>query len=88
MATRRICTTCGAEYEYCPYCDEYAHLPKWHFMWDKEECKDLFDAIVSYNVDKTPIQNVKDVLDKYDITDFSKYNTEIRKFLEEHFGNN
>lgn len=83
----RICTTCGKEYKYCPNCKDYAHLPKWHFAWCCEECKDLFDAVVKCNVKHTPIEEVKVVLDKYNVKDFSKYkNDEIRKFLEENFG--
>lgn len=52
MATKRICMTCGKEYEYCPTCGKQKNEPKWKYAWDTEECKNVYDALTLYNMKK------------------------------------
>lgn len=85
MSTKRICHTCGKEYEYCPRCGRFATLPKWMFNWDTEECKDLFKALTNYNVGVAKKKDVKVVLDQYGVEDFSKYSDKIRDQLTKLF---
>lgn len=42
MANRK-CIVCGSEYSYCPFCFEDRNKPTWMNMFDKQDCKDLFD---------------------------------------------
>lgn len=44
----RKCTVCGTEYNYCPRCSRYVHLPKWKTMFCSEGCKELWDAASEY----------------------------------------
>lgn len=85
MSNRRICHTCGKEYEYCPRCGKYASYPKWMFNWDTEECKDIFKALTDFNIGKIKKKDLKAILDKYKVDDFSKYSESIRDELTKLF---
>ena len=85
MSKERKCLTCESKYSYCPNCMDYASFPKWMAEFDKESCKELFNAISAYNMGKMTKADVKEVVDKYGITDFSQYKESIKNKLNELF---
>lgn len=80
MKNLRKCYTCGAEYDYCPSCSGGG--PEWKLLWDKEECKDVFEAISAYNLDLATAAEVKEVLDAHEVTSYDGYKPAIRKQLQ------
>jgi hypothetical protein len=82
MGFKRICHTCGKEYDYCPNCAAYEALPKWKTNWDTEECKDVWNIIIRYNTEGIPASEVQAVLDSYGVANYSKYNAQISTALE------
>ena len=48
MANERRCIVCGKNYVFCPRCPGGANLPSWLSIYDKEECKSIFDVCSSY----------------------------------------
>lgn len=84
--TKRVCYTCGSKYEYCTRCAKYASQPKWRWMWDTEECKDLYDVVSGYKMGVLSKDDVQAVVDKYSVTDFKKYTDSICSVLNELFG--
>ena len=81
--TKRTCYTCGSKYEYCTRCAKYASQPKWRWMWDTEECKDLYDVVSGYKMGVSSKDDVQHIIEKYNITDFSKYTESIANVLNE-----
>lgn len=81
----RVCYACGNKYEYCPTCPTDSIKPTWMFCFDTEECKDVFGVLSDYYTDntKTTKDDVKKVLDNYNIKDYSKYTETIQKQLKE-----
>ena len=45
---KRICTICHKEYEYCPTCSKYSHLPRWMDAYCSENCKDLYNITAGW----------------------------------------
>lgn len=82
---KRICKTCGAEYRYCPTCAKYVNMPSWMWKCDTEECNELFDAISAYKMGIKDKNNIKNVLDKYGVKDYSKYTSSIQEVLNNLF---
>lgn len=82
MANKRECWVCGAVYDYCPKCGKSAGQPGWKINFDEESCKDLFDCVSGYNMKIKTIDDVKKIIDKYNIKDFSKYKEKIKKVLD------
>lgn len=85
MAKKRTCICCGSEYEYCPNCNNLTLYPKWMMEFDKAECKELFNTLSGYGMGIFKKDDVKAVLNKYGVEDYSKYNEEISKQLNEIF---
>lgn len=73
----RICKACGSEYDYCPKCQKYAHLPQWMWRCDTDECNDIFNALSAYNMGFGSIDEIKRVINKHNITDYSKFVSSI-----------
>jgi len=42
------CIICGTTYTFCLNCSKFDNLPRWMAMFDKNECKELFDIISNY----------------------------------------
>lgn len=84
-ANKRICKTCGAEYEYCPTCAKYASLPKWMWKCDTEICNDVFEAVSAYKMGIKNKDVVESVIEKHNIKDYSIFNNSFKTFLSENF---
>lgn len=85
MGYKRICHTCGKEYEYCPNCSAFNSQPKWRANWDTEECKDIWNILVRYNTEGLDAARVKSVLNSYGVTNYSKYSSPIASQLKKMF---
>ena len=82
MKKIRKCYTCGAEYDYCPGCANSSGGPEWKLLWDKEECKDIFNILSAYNMDLVSDAEVKEVLDAYDVKSYDGYKDGIKAQLK------
>lgn len=80
--SKRICHTCGSEYEYCPGCARSAGKPEWMLIWCSDECKDVFEALSAYNLQVGTAEDVKDALQKHEVVGYEKYIPRIRKQLQ------
>lgn len=78
----RICKACGSTYDYCPKCQKYAHLPQWMWRCDTEECNDIFESLSAYNMGVGSQDEIKRVIEKYGITDYSKFVDSIANKLK------
>ena len=83
MAKERNCIFCGKSYVYCPNCGNYKSYPEWMFNFDTERCHDLYEVIGGYNMGVNTIEDVKAVLDKYEITDYSEFSKGLQSKLNE-----
>ena len=82
MKKIRKCYTCGAEYDYCPGCANSSGGPEWKLLWDKEECKDIFEALSAYNLDLATADDVADVLDAYEVKSYDGFKDNIKAELQ------
>lgn len=85
MSKKRKCIFCGKEYDYCPHCGKYGLHPEWMALYDTEKCHDLYNVIAGYNLKNNTKENVKEMLDKYGVTDFSEFTKPIQNTLKKIF---
>lgn len=81
MSKERKCIFCGKTYLYCNHCQDYINEPKWKFNFDSEKCHDLYEVIGGYNMGIKTIENVKNELDKYNVTDYSIFSKKLQDAL-------
>ena len=85
MTTNRQCICCGKEYYFCPVCNSSKRNTGYSMNYDSEECKEVMMHLNGYTMKMCTRERLKEILDTYNITDFSKYKDSIRKQLEEIF---
>ena len=71
----RTCIICGQGYSYCSHCGEDAGKPTWYFIFDSENCHDIYETCVAYR-DKKITQ--KEAYEKISVLDTSK----LKNFAE------
>lgn len=82
MAKERSCIFCGQKYEYCPHCNNNSE-PAWKFNFDSEKCYSLYNVVAGYNMGVKTVDEVKEVLDKYEVTDYSIFSQKLQDRLNE-----
>ena len=85
MPKERKCIFCGKLYQYCPTCKEFQNYPGWMTEFDSEKCHDLYTAIGGLGIGIKTKDDVKVVLDKYNITDYSEFSIGLQRKLNELF---
>ncbi len=79
----RKCLICGTEYDYCPNCKKYSHLPRWMFSYHDENCKNIGTALNDYKAkNKTPIE-VKRVLESTDLSNIDSFKPVFKDMINE-----
>ena len=81
MSKERTCIFCGKTYQYCPNCRDFSSYPQWMVNFDTDKCHDLYNVIAGYNVGIRKIEDVKAVLDKYNVTDYSIFTKDLQEKL-------
>lgn len=59
---------CGTEYSYCPNCQSDADKETWMFLFDKKNCKDIYEVLNKYNYNDIDKKVAYDALSKLDTT--------------------
>ncbi len=81
---KRICKCCGKEYEYCPHCGKHSD-ELWKNITDTEECREILNVVSAYNIGKANKDQVKKVLDRFNVKDYNKYKASIAAVLNKLF---
>ena len=68
VRNNKTCILCGNKYSYCSGCAEFDHLPRWMEIYCSENCKKIFNALSSYNMNHKTKEEAKAILEKCDLT--------------------
>lgn len=77
----RICVVCGTKYVYCPNCKKGDPKETWRYMYDSNQCRELFRICSDFAHGHINANEAKKRLSKYDLNDTSKYSEDIRRNL-------
>lgn len=83
----KVCICCGTTYKYCSGCAEYIGLPQWKNIYDKIECKVIFDVATDYNAKHITKEEAKKKLSEYDIKGINMKES-LAKIINEILGSN
>lgn len=78
MAHIRKCMVCQKEYDYCPRCKQYSHLPTWYLNFDSENCKEIENIINQYEFGHIDDAEAKKMLDKCDLKDLKSFREDFK----------
>ena len=82
MENRRICYSCGKEYEFCPRCPSDSRKEPWHMMFDSCQCKDVFYWVCSVYAGSVTRKQARRALSGSGMSDRSLYTDKICRVLD------
>lgn len=82
MAKNRKCLLCQTAYSYCPTCSSDRNLPKYMTTFDTENCKKIFDTLVSNTVGDLSDVDAKRALSNADLSKKHLFPTEIKHQID------
>ena len=65
----RKCIICGHSYHFCPTCGEDTGKPTWYFIFDGQNCHDIYEVCVAY---RDNVITQKEAYEKMSVLDTSK----------------
>lgn len=79
---KRTCYLCGEQYEYCPNCSEFQHLPYYMQTFHSENCKTIFQTCVDYNMKLITKKQAMNILSQCDLSQSDKFMESVRRDLK------
>lgn len=75
----KTCLVCNTAYKYCYGCPADIKNPSWMMLFDKQECREIFNTLTAETQNLITKEEAKEKLKKYDLD-----NMFIKKNLKDH----
>ena len=79
----RKCIICGQEYRYCSACGEDAGKPTWYFIFDGQNCHDIYEVCTQYRDGEIDAKIAYEKISKLDISNIKNFAEVTRIQIEE-----
>ena len=79
----RVCIICGKEYHYCSACGEDAGKPTWYFIFDGQNCHDIYEVCTQYRDGEIDVKSAYEKISKLDISNIKNFADATRIQIEE-----
>ena len=79
----RVCIICGKEYHYCSACGEDAGKPTWYFIFDGQNCHDIYEVCTQYRDGEIDAKVAYEKISKLDISNIKNFAESTRIQIEE-----
>ena len=79
----RVCIICGKEYRYCSACGEDAVKPTWYFIFDGQNCHDIYEVCTQYRDGEIDAKVAYEKISKLDISNIKNFAESTRIQIEE-----
>ena len=79
----RTCIICGENYAYCPHCGEDASKPTWYFIFDGQNCHDIYEVCTQYRDGEIDANVAYEKISKLDISNIKNFSESTRIQIEE-----
>ena len=83
----RVCIICGKEYRYCSACGEDAGKPTWYFIFDGQNCHDIYEVCTQYRDGEIDAKVAYEKISKLDISNIKDFYEATRIQIEEIIAN-
>jgi hypothetical protein len=79
----RECIICKTKYHYCPTCGEDSSKPTWYFIFDGENCHDIYDVCTKYRDKEIDAEGAYNLISKLDLSKINEFAESTRLQIEE-----
>ena len=69
----RKCIICGNSYHFCPTCGEDTGKPTWYFIFDGENCHDIYEVCTQYRDKKIDVKKAYELISKLDLSNIEDF---------------
>lgn len=79
----RTCIICGKRYSHCNNCQRDAGKPTWYFIFDGQNCHDIYEVCTQYRDGEIDINLAYEKISKLDISNIKNFAESTRMQIEE-----
>lgn len=79
----RTCIICKKQYYFCPNCHTDADKPTWYFIFDGENCHDIYEICTQYRDNVIDAKTAYEKMSKCDISDMDNYADSTKEQIKE-----
>ena len=79
----RTCIICGKKYSYCNNCQSDANKPTWYFIFDSQNCHDIYEVCTQYRDKEITVAQAYEKISKLDISNIKNFAEATRIQIEE-----
>jgi len=84
MKAKRKCVLCPShEYEYCTKCKDKSLVESWRLLFDKEDCRDIYNILSEFAFGRLSANDAKLKLDRYNVPKLEEMQPVLRKNYED-----
>lgn len=84
MKRKRKCILCPShEYEYCSNCKPDNAVETWRFLFDSENCRDVYKTLESFAYKKISANEAKEQLEKLNVPEKKLMQAPFRQHLDD-----
>lgn len=69
----RTCIICGKRYSHCNNCQRDAGKPTWYFIFDGENCHDIYEVCTQYRDKKIDAKKAYELISKLDLSNIEDF---------------
>ena len=69
----RTCIICGEKYHYCPNCSEDSKKPTWYFIFNNQNCHDIYEVCTAYLDEEISIKEAYEKISKLDLSNLENF---------------
>ena len=69
----RTCIICGKRYSYCNNCQRDTGKPTWYFIFDGENCHDIYEVCTQYRDKKIDAKKAYELISKLDLSNIEDF---------------
>lgn len=82
MALNKKCMVCGREYKYCYSCPSSLNNPSWMMLFDKKECREIFNILSMESQKKITKEEAIEKLNQYDLSSKDSFNEKVKNHID------
>lgn len=79
----RTCIICKTQYYFCPNCHTDADKPTWYFIFDGENCHDIYEICTQYRDQIIDAKTAYDRMSKCDISKMDNFADSTKAQIKE-----
>lgn len=79
----RTCIICGKRYSYCNNCQRDANKPTWYFIFDNQNCHDIYEICTQYRDGEINAKTAYEKISRLDISNIKDFYESTRVQIEE-----